>query len=55
MCQMNNWVGSIARRQARITGLAPFPSPSPEALPDDELDDDEDDVDSSGDDEMTTS
>ena len=30
-------------------------APSPEALPDDEVDDDEDDADSFSDDEMTTS
>ena len=52
MCQMNNQVGRIARRQARMASLAPSPSPSPEASPDD---DDEDDASSSGDDKMTTS
>ena len=51
MCQMNNQVSRIARRQARVAGLAP----SPEASPDNEVDDDEDGVDSSSDDEMTTS
>ena len=55
MCQMNTRVGRIARRQAHMVGLAPSPSPSLEAPPDDEVDDDEDDVHSSGDDKMTTS
>ena len=54
MCQINNQVGRIARRQARVAGLAPSPFPSPEASADD-VDDDEDDASSSSDDEMTTS
>ena len=54
MCQMNNQVSRIARRQARVAGLAPSPFPSPEASADD-VDDDEDDASSSSDDEMTTS
>ena len=53
MCQMNTRVGHIARRQARMAGLALSPSPSPEASLDDE--DDEDDADSSSDDKITTS
>ena len=28
MCQMNTRVGRIARRQARVAGFAPSPSPS---------------------------
>ena len=55
MCQMNTRVGRIARQQAHMVGLAPSPSPFPEASPDDEVDDDEDDTDSSSDDEITTS
>ena len=57
MCQMNNWVSRIARRQARIGDFAPSPSPSPEASADegDDGDDDEDDASSSGDYEMMTS
>ena len=57
ICQMNNRVSRIARRQARISGFAPSPSPSPEALADegDDVDDDEDDASSSSDYEMTTS
>ena len=58
MCQVNTCVGHITRRQARLGGFAPFPSPSPEALADedDDADDDEDDdTSSSNDDEMTIS
>ena len=55
MCQMNTRVGCIARQQACMAGLAISPSPSPAALPDDEVDVNKDDTDSSGDDEMMTS
>ena len=57
MCQMNTRVGCIARRQARMAGFAPSPSPSLEDLVDvgdDAGDDDEDDANSSSDDKMTT-
>ena len=50
LCQMNTRVRCIPRRQAHMVGLAPSPSPSLEASPDDE-----DGVESSSDDEMTTS
>ena len=50
LCQMNTRVRCIPRRQAHMVGLAPSPCPSLEASPDDE-----DGVDSSSDDEMTTS
>ena len=52
MCQMNTRVGCVARRQARMAGLAPSPSPSPETSLDNEV---VDDADSSDDDKMTTS
>ena len=55
MCQMKTLEACIARRLARMVGLAPSPSPSPKASPDDKVDDDEDDTDSSSDDEITTS
>ena len=51
MCQMKTLEARIARRQARMTGLAPSPSPSIEASLDD---DDENDASSFDDDEMTT-
>ena len=51
MCEMNTKVGCIARRQARMAGFAP----SSKASPDDAADDYEDNVDSSNDDEMSTS
>ena len=54
MCQMKTLEARIARRQARMTGLAPSPSPSPEASHDDVVDDDEDEANTSGDDKMTT-
>ena len=56
MCQVNTRVERIARRQARLGGFAPSPSPFPEALADEDniVGDDEDD-DSSNDDEMITS
>ena len=55
---MNTRVGRIARRQARLGGFAPSPSPSLEALADkdyDAGDDEDDDASSFDDDEMTTS
>ena len=54
---MNTRIGRIARRQARIGGFTPSPSPSLEASADkdDDAGDDEDDASSLGDDEMTTS
>ena len=57
MCQMNTRVGRIARRQVRMAGFAPSPSPSPETS-DDEDDDvgaDEDDASSSSDDDLLVS
>ena len=47
---MNTRVGHIARRQARMAGLAPSPSPSPKASPDD---DDEDNASFSNDDDLS--
>ena len=55
MCQINTQVGYIARRQARMASLAPSPSPSLEASPDDIDEDDKDGANSSSVDEMTTS
>ena len=51
MCQMKTLEACIARRLARMVGLAPSPSPSLEASLDD---DDENDASSFDDDEMTT-
>ena len=51
---MNTQVGCIARLQARMAGLAPFPSPSLEASPDDIVEDDKDGANSSSVDEMTS-
>ena len=56
MYQMNTWVNRIARRQARMAGFTPSPSPErPLASPSIDAEDDEDDVGSSDDDKMTTS
>ena len=56
MCQVNTCVERIARRQARLGGFAPSPSPSPEALADeDNIAGDDEDDDFSNDDEMMTS
>ena len=61
LCQVNTYVGCIARRQARLSGFAAFPFPSPEASVDEDSDDgaDNDDEDEdasfSSDEEMTTS
>jgi len=63
LCQVNNGVSRIARRQACLGSFAASPSPSSEALADEDGDDgaDDDDEDedenasSSSDDEMTTS
>ena len=44
MCQINTWVSCIARWHARLGGFAASPSPSPEALADED-DDAGDDVD----------
>ena len=54
---MNTRVGRITRRQARIGGFDPSPSPSLEVLADkdDDAGDDEDDASSFDDDEMMTS
>ena len=55
MCQMNTRIGRITRRQARIGGYGPFPSPSLECPIVSPSKDDEDDAGSPGDDEMTIS
>ena len=58
MCQMNTSVNRIARQQAHLGGFIVSPSPSLEALAneDDDVGDDVDeDASSSHDDEMTTS
>ena len=61
LCQVNTHVGHIARRQARLGGFTTSPSPSLEALTnedgDDGADDDDEDEDASStsDNEMTTS
>ena len=62
LCQVNTYVGRIARRQAHLGGFVESSSPSPEASEDEDDDgnfDDEDDDDkdedasSPSDDEMT--
>ena len=57
ICQMNTRIGCITRRQSRIGGFRPSPSPSLEASANegDNADDDKDDASSSDDDEVTTS
>ena len=60
LCQVNTYVGRIARRQAQLGGFVASLSPSPKALTndsDDGADDDDKDKDgcSSDDDEMMTS
>ena len=61
LCQVNTHIGRIARRQARLSGFAASPFPSPEASADEDSDDgadngDEDeDASFSSDEEMTTS
>ena len=60
MCQITTRVGRIARRQARLGGFTPSPSPSLEASVDEDDDagdddDEDDDASSSNDDEMMTS
>ena len=61
LCQVNTYVGRIARRQARLSGFAASPFPSPEASAnkdsDDGADNDDEDEDASfsSDEEMTTS
>ena len=63
LCQVNTYVGRIARRQAIMGGFTTSPSPSPQASEDegDDVGSDDDDVDkdedvsSSSDDEMTAS
>ena len=54
---MNTRIGCITRRQSRIGGFRPSPSPSLEASANegDNADDDKDDASSSDDDEVTTS
>ena len=52
---MNTRIGRITRRQARIGGYGPFPSPSLECPIVSPSKDDEDDAGSPGDDEMTNS
>ena len=58
LCQVNTRVGHIARRQARLGGFAASPSPSPEALTDEDGEDsddgDDEDASASSDDQMTT-
>ena len=59
LCQVNTRVGHIAWRQARLGGFAASPSPSPEALTDEDGEDGEDgddgdDASASSDDGMTT-
>ena len=58
LCQVNTRVGHIARRQARLGGFAASPSPSPEALTNEDGEDsddgDDEDASASSDDEMTT-
>ena len=58
MCLVNTRLGRIARQQARFGGFTPSPSPSPEALADeddDASDDEDDDASSSSNDKMMTS
>ena len=56
MCQMNTRIGRIVRRQSRLNGFAP--SPSPELAKESSSSGDDDDANGSSsfsDDEMTTS
>ena len=59
MCQMNTRISRIARRQSRLSGFVPSPSPKPakesSSGGDDDDDDDADGSSSSSDDKMTTS
>ena len=58
MCQVNTCVDRIARWQGRLGGFAASPSPSPEALTDEDGEDsddgDDEDASASSDDGMTT-
>ena len=61
LCQVNTYVGHIARRQARLGGFVESPSPpvAPEASEDDDNSDNDDDgedgdASSSSSDEMST-
>ena len=63
LCQVNTYVGRIARRQAHLGGFVESSSPSPEAskdedddgnFDDDDDDDKDEDASSPSDDEMTT-
>ena len=62
LCQVNTYVGRIARRQAHLGGFVESSSPSPEAsededddgnFDDDDNDDKDEDASSPSDDEMT--
>ena len=62
LCQVNTYVGRIARRQAHLGGFVESSSPSPEAtkdedddgnFDDDDDDDKDEDASSPSDDEMT--
>ena len=54
MCQMNTRIGRIARRQSRLGGFAPSPSPDPSKESSNNGDDESDDASgSTNDDEMT--
>ena len=53
LCQVNTYVGHIARRQARLSGFVESPSLSLEASEDDDDDDEDEDASSLSNDEMT--
>ena len=56
MCQMNTWIGCIARHQSRLGGFAPSPKCESSVNPYASRDDDDDDASGSAhDDQMTTS
>ena len=50
LCQVNTYIGCIARQQARLSGFVESSSPSPE-VSEDEDDDDDGDFDDDDDDE----
>ena len=51
LCQVNTYVGCIARRQAHLGGFVESPSPPPDASEDDEASEDNDDFNGDDDDD----
>ena len=54
LCQVNTYVGCIARWQARLGGFVESSSPSPEASEDKDDDGDSDDDDDDGDEDASS-